>query len=110
VAGAPVLADDFRIWFAATRPAADELTGPDGLADYVARFRAGRARPTFGTHRELIVDSARQRVAFTWTGAMSPDRSAGGIEGLFQLPALGLLTAMVMTAERTVVIHRRPAQ
>jgi hypothetical protein len=99
VAGAPVLADDFRIWFAATRPAADELTGPDGLADYVARFRAGRARPTFGTHRELIVDSARQRVAFTWTGAMSPDRSAGGID-LFQYRAGRIAQAWSWTGGR----------
>jgi hypothetical protein len=83
---AELLTDDFRIWFAATRSAADDLAGPAGLADYVTRFRAAWPGLTFGKHRELIVDSARQRVAFTWTGTVPPDRSVGGID-LFQFRA-----------------------
>jgi hypothetical protein len=94
-----LLADDFRIWFAATRSAADDLTGPDGLAAYVTRFRAARPGLTFGQHRALIVDSTRQRAAFTWTGEISPDRSVGGID-LFQYGAGRIARAWSWTGGR----------
>jgi hypothetical protein len=96
---AELLGDDFRIWFAATRSAADELTGPDGLADYVARFRSERPGLMFGKHRELIVDSGRQRMAFTWTGAVAPDRSVGGID-VFQFRAGRIAQAWSWTSGR----------
>jgi hypothetical protein len=64
---ADLVTPDFRIWFGAAASAADDLAGPDALAAYVTRHRARLPGLAFAEHRDLIIDTSRQRAAFTWT-------------------------------------------
>ena len=82
--GQPELSADlvtpgFRIWFAAA--AGDDLAGPGDLAGYVTRHRAERPGLTFARHRDLIIDTGRQRAAFTWTAALpGAPEPVGGLD------------------------------
>jgi hypothetical protein len=81
---AGLVSDDFRIWFAAADSAAGDLRGPDDLTRYAAGHRDRHPGLTFASHRDLIVDSARQRAALTWTATRpSAPHPVGGLD-LFQ--------------------------
>jgi SnoaL-like domain len=72
----------FRIWFGLAA-ADDDVTGPDGLADYVTRHRARCAGLAFARHRDLIIDTGRQRAAFTWTATLpGAPEPVGGLDVL----------------------------
>jgi hypothetical protein len=78
---ASLVTEDFRIWFGSSASADVDLAGPDGLAAYVTRHRATRPGLAFGKHRDLIIDTGRQRAAFTWSASIG-ERSVGGIDVL----------------------------
>jgi hypothetical protein len=81
---AGLVSGEFRIWFADSGSAAGDLRGPGDLTGYVARHRDRLPGLTFAGHRDLIVDSARQRAALTWTATRPPaPHPVGGLD-LFQ--------------------------
>ncbi|MGO9081283.1 MAG: hypothetical protein ACLQDY_19960 [Streptosporangiaceae bacterium] len=100
---AELVSGDFRIWFGGIQTAADDLAGPGALADYVTKHRAGRPSLTFAKHRDLVIDAARQRAAFTWSARVSlPDggqREVAGID-LFTFAADRIDRAWSVTGAR----------
>jgi hypothetical protein len=71
----------FRSWFGTAAAAGDALAGPDDLAGYVTRHRARRPGLTFARHRDPVIDTSRQRAAFTWTAVLpGTPEPAGGLD------------------------------
>jgi hypothetical protein len=97
---AGLVSGDFRIWFAARASAADDLNGPGDLTGYVTRHRDRLPGLTFAKHRAPIIDSARQRAAFTWTAALpSAPHPVGGLD-LFQFTGGQVGRAWSWTGQR----------
>jgi hypothetical protein len=102
---ASIVSGDFRIWFGAARSAADDLVGPQALADYVRRHRDGRDGLRFAPHRDPVLDTQRQRAAFTWSARLpepgGAERRVGGID-LFQMAGGRLSRAWSITGSRAL--------